>query len=556
MMHKSASHLALLSALLIAGCASETPFLPTIEEQQVLQTVAPFDPNAEGINHGETLEVSKDDVLKTIMMSVSIKGNTALSIADVRQAALANNLMLQVSFFDPAIAKESLKAQQAKFESTFNISASRQKTIIPEFNITSATHMDIETTTTTIMPSLEIPLTTGGTISVSDTWSSTASELSIGGASSDSYSDQITAQITQPLLKNEGEEYNTASIQLASYQFKIASAQTTLSVINIIQSAELAYWNVYHAWHSLLIETQQYHLYEKELKEATELYNTNHSKTLVDIYSFEVGLATQAAAVIKADNRVRLAIRSLKVLIHEPNLKVGDTIEPYPTTKPDMNRYTFDTDHLVAMGLDHRMELLESEFQLAADALQIKMDENQLLPELDLQAGYTWNGFDRNNFSGATSDLFAGDDKSGWQFGITGSFALGNEAAKANLRSSILSRLQSIATKEKRRIQVHKDVHDAIDTLMSTWMTHVATLYELQATQDKYQSTEQLYKHGQLSSTDVTQAIMQLGNAKLGLLQSEVNYQLAMVQLATATGTLMGHSQVEWKMPEEQIVSD
>ncbi len=27
---------------------------------------------------------------------------------------------------------------------------------------------------------------------------------------------------------------------------------------------------------------------------------------------------------------------------------------------------------------------------------------------------------------------------------------------------------------------------------------------------------------------------------------TEVNYQLAMVQLATATGTLMGHSQVEW----------
>jgi outer membrane protein TolC len=101
-------------------------------------------------------------------------------------------------------------------------------------------------------------------------------------------------------------------------------------------------------------------------------------------------------------------------------------------------------------------------------------------------------------------------------------------------------------------MQVHKEVHDALDNLMSAWMTHVATLYELQATQKKYESTEQLYKHAQLSSTDVTQAIMQLGDAKLGVLQSEVNYQLAMVQLATSTGTLMGHSQVEWQLAIEE----
>lgn len=536
----------LLIALGFCGCNSQSPFRPTTMEKHVLQTVEPFDPNIAGVNHGETLDVSQDDVLKTIMMRVSIQGNTTLSIADVRRSALANNLTLQASFFDPTIANEAMKAQQAKFESTFNISASRQKTVSPTFDHSAGTHVDTDMNVTTIMPSLEIPLATGGTISISDTWSSNSTELSVGGASSDSYSDKINATIVQPLLKNAGTEYNTASIQLASYQYEIASAQTTLSVINIIQSAEMAYWNVYLSWHILEIETEQYHLYEKELKEARQLYSTNNSKTLVDIYSFEVGLAIQAAAVIKADNTLRLSIRNLKTLLCETELSIDDTIEPYPVTKPDMNRYTFDKEHLIAMGLKHRMELLESEFQLASDVLQIKINENQLLPELNFQGGYTWNGFDRNNLSGATSNLFAGNDDSGWQIGITGSFALGNEAEKANLRSSILTRLQNIATKDKRIMQVHKDVHDALDNLRSTWMTHVVTLFELQSTQDKYNGTDELYKHGQLTSTDVTQAIMQLGNAKLSRLQSEVNYQLAMIQLATATGTLMGHSQVEW----------
>ena len=547
MMYKLTSRIVLLSIFLITACVSKTPFQTSPHESLELQTVRPFNPNVVGKNKGESLEVTQDDVLKTIMKRVSIQGNTELSIADVRRVALANNLTLKASFFDPAIANESLKAEQAKFESTFNISASREKDVSSDFNLTSANHIDYETQTTTIEPSLNIPLTSGGTISLSDTWTSTTSELSNGGDPSKLYSDNIAAQISQPLLKNSGDEYNMSSIQLANYQFEIATAQTTLSVINVIQSAELAYWNVYLAWHTLLIQTQQYHLYEKELKEATELYNTNNSKTLVDIYSFEVGLAGSAAAVIKADNNVRLAIRNLKMLLNDPELSVGDTIEPFPITEPDMNQYEFDNNHLVQMGLAHRMELLESEFQIASDALQIKINENQLLPELDLIASYTWNGFDPNQMSNASSALFAGDDRSGWLFSIQGTFPIGNEAAKANLRSSILSRLQSIATREQRRVQVQKDVRDAVDNLTSSWMTHVATLYELQATQNNYAGTEKLYKLGQLSSTDVTQAIMRLGNAKLGLLQSEVNYQLAMVQLATATGTLMGHSQVEWK---------
>ena len=542
-------HTASLYVLIFAaGCATRSPFQPTPEEQHKLQSVTAFQPDALGVNHGETLESTKDDVISAILNRVSVKGNAQLSIADVRRAALTNNLDLHASFFNPAIANETLRAEQSKFESTFNISANRQKTVAPHFVHSSSAHIDTESITSTIGPGLTIPLTTGGTIKLTDTW--TSETVRSRGATSSSFIDQITASITQPLLKNSGEEYNTASIQLANYQFQIATAQTTLEVIQTIEQAELAYWTMYLAWHTLQIQTDQYYLYEKELKEANQLYIANKSKTLVDIYAFESGIASQAAAVIQADNKVRLAIRSLKVFINEPDLTVGNTIEPYPSTIPDMNRYTFDAGSLVTLAIDHRIELLESELQLASDALQIKVDENQLLPSIDLSASYSWNGFDDNNFSSATSSTFHGNDPSGWSLGLTGSIPIGNDTAKANLRSSILSRLQSIATKEGRRQQVTKDVHDALDNLESSWMTYVATLYEQQATQNRYDATNKLYGSNQVSSTDVTQAIMALGEAKLTMLQATVNYQVAMVQLATATGTLMGHSQVEWSTPE------
>ena len=143
-------------------------------------------------------------------------------------------------------------------------------------------------------------------------------------------------------------------------------------------------------------------LYKQELEDARTLYQSNKSKTLVDIYAFETGIAQQAAAVIQADNDIRLAVRKLKVLINESDLSMGNEIDPVPTTIPDMNRYTFDTNHIENMALTHRLELLQSEYEIASDTLQIKMGENQLLPKIDLQAGYQRNGYNINSYSSAT----------------------------------------------------------------------------------------------------------------------------------------------------------
>ena len=103
---------------------------------------------------------------------------------------------------------------------------------------------------------------------------------------------------------------------------------------------------------------------------------------------------------------------------------------------------------------------------------------------------------------------------------------------------------------QSRELTVRKDVHNALDNLNASWLTHIASLYQLDSAQKNHDGVKVLYKHNQVTSTTVTDAILKLGQAKIAVLQSEVNYQLAMVQLATATGTLMGHSQVEWKAPE------
>ena len=61
-------HAASLCVMIFAaGCATNLPFQPTPEEQHKLQSITAFQPDALGINHGETLESTKDDVISTIL---------------------------------------------------------------------------------------------------------------------------------------------------------------------------------------------------------------------------------------------------------------------------------------------------------------------------------------------------------------------------------------------------------------------------------------------------------------------------------------------------------
>ncbi|MCP4710840.1 MAG: hypothetical protein GY869_19640, partial [Planctomycetes bacterium] len=87
------------------------------------------------------------------------KDTLDLTLAQVRAATLANNLDLTVELIDPSIAQQNVAAERAKFESVFFGSVQHDQT--------EPQGQDDQSGFTSYRAGIDIPLSTGGTISIS-----------------------------------------------------------------------------------------------------------------------------------------------------------------------------------------------------------------------------------------------------------------------------------------------------------------------------------------------------------------------------------------------------
>jgi len=474
-----------------------------------------------------------------------------LALADVRTRTLANNLGIQATLLSPQVATQALRAEQAKFESTFTASVIDRRTVSPAYY--GGPPINTESDALAIVPGLEVPLQTGGTVSLDWTLATqkfTTSDDTLGDQSF-AYS-QPSISLQQPLLRGAGIEYNQASIVLAEAQLGLERAAAQLAVINELIAAEVAYWSV--------------HLARRELDIAVATYETSRSlldnqRTLVqrgagsiaNVYNFEVALSVSFDQVLEAERRLRLAVRRLKVVMQDPDLSLDGSISLEPTTPPQLVAYEVDPRILVEFAMRNRADLLQFEYQQIQRTVDVMMRDNETLPELNLVAAWTFNGFDftGRSLSEATSNLDGGNP-AGWAIGANARVPIGNEIRLAAYQASLLRRLQAVATLRNRQVTVAGEVLDALDSLEVQWDRILTSRYQEEASNRFFEAYKALFDRGQIASANLTQALQAVNNAGVNRARAEADYQIALARLAQAAGCLLGHAGVEWSSRLDQ----
>lgn len=482
-----------------------------------------------------------------IVEMVKIGEPTKIDLPTVRQRLLANNLGLQASLLGPEVATEQLRAEQAKFEATFALSAVRERNVSPQYY--GDTAGDVRVDQWTIVPSLNVPLQTGGSINLD--WTLGTSDYQGDGATGNGSQKFSVAQPTiglkQPLLRNAGFEYNEASIVLASANVGAQRSATQFAVINQLLSAEAGYWNLYLAWRTLKINTDLYDTAKKLLQEQRELVK-HQTGSIANVYNFEVTLARAVDNVLISERGLHLAVRKLKTLMQEPGLSLHSSLVLVPSTQPKMIAYEFNPSRLVAFALENRADLLQLEYQRIQYTIKVMTTGNQTLPEVDVQGKWTFNGFDASGLSlgAASRDLFDGNEPGGWMASVNVSVPIGNKVARSNYRAALLKRLKAIADVRNREITVTSEVLDAIDDAETRWQQVITTRYERNAAYRFFDAYTTLFNRGQIPSINLAQALQAKGSAEIQTVTSEVQYQLSLARLAQSAGCLMGHSGVDW----------
>lgn len=462
-----------------------------------------------------------------------------LSLEQCRALTLENNLDLKVQMINPAIAAERVSQEEARFEAAFTSNVNFIKTDTP-----TASFLDeISGSQTDYFGAglgVQVPLQTGGTINfnLADNRIKTGSIYSVFDPS---YSSDMSFSISQPLLRNAGKRANTYAIRIAQYEQQITDAQTKLEVIRAIAAVDRVYWRLYAARKELEVRKQQYELAEALYQQALRFVATGF-RSQVEVIRTKAGVAQRLEAIIIAENNLRDRQRELKRTLNKSGLEMQTPTELVPASEPDPVRYELDRKRLLVTALNNRMEMLELELQIAGDVAGIEYAKNQTLPLVTMDYTYNLNGLGPtrgDSFDLLTEKVFE-DHRVGLQLQVP----LGNAAAGSRLQQAFYLRRQRLASKDNRQAMIELEVLNAVDQLEANWQRVLAGRQSAILDGRLFDAEKRQYELGLNTSTDVLQAQANFANSQSAEILALTEYEIALVDLAYATGTLLGAAKI------------
>ena len=528
--------LAILLPLLLTACTSSWRRLDDLGDPRMrtdARTVRPLDPRTVARSDPVTAEEAAKDMPGDAEAAIPMKDSVPLTIEQARAAAVANDLGLAVQLVDPAMAAQALAQERAKFEASFGIQAQVARS--PSQGILTP-----KTTTWNLEPSLNVPLATGGTFTIGLPFSISETPFAT------EYEGAVRFSLSQPLLQGAGWDVNTASIRVAALQEHLSSAQTTVQVVDVLLQVEEDYWNYYAARRNLDVAREQFDRMQKQVTQSEELVKAGILAS-VEVLRSRASVASQLQSVIQARTSVLTTLRQLKSTMNRPDLPVGGSTMIDVKSNPVPLGWDFDRSLLVEAALANRRELLEARITLAIDALNADLARDDLKPQVGVALSWYEQGTGSRS-TRALHDIYNGAFP-GWSAGITATIPLGNRAAEAAWRKA---RLQLIADRANAHLQeqiIIRDVHDALDALEGAWQQILAARQEVLLATQAFDGQRELFRLGNAATTDVIDAAETLTDAQSGEVQSLADYRISLAQLAAATGTLLGHSRVEWTSP-------
>ena len=471
-----------------------------------------------------------------------------LDIEEARALALEHNLGIRVDLLAPTVGRQQVVAARAAFESLFTLDAA-----FGRFDTPTASELDgSQFETLSVTPGVVIPLYTGGTITATLPLNRQETDNDFATLNP-SYESDAALSIRQPLLRGAGVAANARSIRLAFYAFQQSLARTKLAIVRLVSDTDRAYWSLFAARELLGVRLAELELSQEQLARAKRRVAAGDVAE-VEVLRSRASVAEAVEAIIVAENSVRDRQRVLKRLMNAPGLDLSGPTQLLTQTDPTATRYVADDEALAAEAVAGRMELVEAELAIAAEAANVAAAENGLLPVVTLDYTYQANGLG-DGFDNSFRQL--GDvDFEDHRVGLNVQVPIGNRLARAELRQALASKVQRLFEYEDRKLLIRQEVFDAADQLRSTWQRILAARQRVDLEARLYDAEVRQFEQGLRTSTDVRIVQNRLAAARASEIDAVASYQIARVDLAFATGRTLAATAIDWSpadVPEDAV---
>ncbi|MEM7474765.1 MAG: TolC family protein [Planctomycetota bacterium] len=360
--------------------------------------------------------------------------------------------------------------------------------------------------------------------------------------------DQATTRFilryTQPLMRGRGEQYNQSLVVLANIDVHGAQHEYMRQLQSHLLEISQAYWALYLERVNL---AQRIRLFLK----TQEVEESLRARQKVDAGKSQVARAQAALEARKSDLiRAHAAIKNaetrLRALINAPDLE-GEPhqVELLPTDHPIVDLIPADLDNEFQTALRNRPEIRAAVNSIKAACVRLKMAKHEVLPMLNLITESYIAGLRGNSdFSNAWLDQFRTGEPS-YSVGLEFEVPRGRRASKARLTRRQLERAQ--LQQEYRNVLelTRAEVEIAVRELQTSHRELVAKERSLEAAALEAETIEFRWKNladqgstGGLMLDSLLRAQERLTNTEFEFAKAQLTYNLAIINLRHANGTL------------------
>ncbi len=472
-------------------------------------------------------------------------GRLRLSLRDAVVLTLENNSFVRIQETQLDFSKFALLGAHAPFDPSITSSYNVTSTTSPPFSQLQGTGTaPVNTTTQFAQFNYSQTFETGtniqGGLNSNNNFTNNSFNLI-----NPSITSALSFQVTQPLLRNGWLFPNRAPLLIARRNLEQSKANFAAEVNNNVLQAVSQYWSVVEARGNLDVSKSSMDAAEatyKRDKRALEL----GALPPLDIYRSESQVASRRVQVIQSEYALKQAEDQLRMTIgadQDPNIQALD-LELTEKPEPEGELRTIDTATALQQALTKRPEIGAVRAALARDQTSIRLAHNHLLPELDLMGLYGSNGLNSTFVNGqpvttsSVNQLFHFNYPT-YEAQLSLTLPLKNRAAKAEMGNALVSRRSDLYNERQLREQVTLDVANAVHQLEQAKLSIAAGKEALDLAKKTMAAEQRKYDLGSETIFFVLEAQTELASAQLGLLQAEVNYQLAVAGLDHATGELL-----------------
>lgn len=483
----------------------------------------------------------------------------SVGLQRVVQGSVVGNLGVQSARIVPSVSSAQVVQADAAFDWVLTGSAQLQSVDSPQAqtlgtdNMGNAVVLGAPAQSSLISQyqvGLRRNLITGGTVGVD--WTMTRTDQGTPGfqfVPDPGTASTISLSINQPLLRGAGSGVARSEIRIARNAERRSISELRETVQDTVATAETAYWSLVQAQDILRIQRRSL---DRSIETSEKIRQRGRlDATAAQIADALANVERRRANVIEAEDNFLRASDTLKAIVNDRDLAVGTETVLLPLDRPIESPFELSLYDAVTDAIRHRPEVRRALLGIDDASIRQFVSDNQRLPQLDLTFQASALALD-DDFSETAFEPLGGEFFE-YLLGLQFSRPIGNRAAEANHRATVLARLQSVIEYQATLQSVVLEVKDAMREVKTNYAlieqrraARLAAAENLRALTVQIELTEG-FTAGNLDLLLRRQE--SLAAAELEEIAAITGYNVALANLHAATGTNLERNSIVFEAP-------